>query len=400
MLGTAMPESVATQEDPVSNGKGDDFTHDVLLELFVTTSCPYCPSAEDVARQLSSEYSENFMFVTMVTDENDKARERSDDYQVLAIPDGVFDGGYRREIGGQSDTSTYEGHIEDCGDRDVPDIDLSVEVMDNEDGTMDVSYSTTYKDFFPFYDAHLRVYIVERFSRYPDIDEHPIPYGFIDYAFDEDVRLAAQVEMTDTTTWRYDDYENATFSNFVVIAALFDKTTGVERYVVESATTEITNILISDVEWTPEFPKNSDTMTIRANITGDVSEVEFEYAICTSGTCGVPKTTFMEIEEGSIYMVNIGGFGEDSESVHFKVIASDAGGNKIKTQLYDVEFGLGSEDEGSDFLSENGIVAASAGLILSLACVFGVLYLRNKKASDEIEELVEKLAQFETTKEE
>ena len=58
--------------------------------------------------------------------------------------DGVFDGGYRREVGGQSDTSTYEGHIEDSGERDVvANVELSVEAVDNG-GTMEISYTAKY----------------------------------------------------------------------------------------------------------------------------------------------------------------------------------------------------------------------------------------------------------------
>jgi len=384
-----------TSVPTIPEAKGDDFTHHVLLELFVTTSCGYCPSAEAVAKQLNSEYSENFVFVTMVLNENDKARERSDDYQVQAIPDGVFDGGYRREFGGQSDTSTYEGHIEDCGNRNVPEIDLSVEAMDNGDGTMDVSYSATYRDIYPFYDAHLRVYIVERESRYPDMDDHPIPYGFIDYAFDEDLRLAPQVETTDSTTWTYDDYENATFDNFVVIAALFDKTSGVERYSVQTATTETTNILISDVSWDPENPNNDDKMSVFANVTGDVSEVEFEYSLCTSGACGVPETEMMEVQEGSIYTVTVGGFDSDVESIHFKIIARDAGGNEVKTALIDLEYGMGSSSESSGIFEENGMLIASGGTIALLILVFAALFIRNKGSKQEIKELQERLAGME-----
>ena len=60
---------------PSASQKGEDFTHNVLLELFVTTWCGYCPSAEAVAKQLSGEYGEHFVFVTMVSDVNDKAQE-------------------------------------------------------------------------------------------------------------------------------------------------------------------------------------------------------------------------------------------------------------------------------------------------------------------------------------
>jgi len=352
--------------------KGEGFTHDVLLELFVTTSCQYCPSAEAVAKQLNMEYGEHFVFVTMVMDDDDhggngKARDRSQDYVVEAVPDGVFDGGYKREVGGQSDTSTYEGHIEDCGNRDVvANVELSVEAVDNGDGTMAVSYTAKYLDQLPFFDAHLRVYIAEKASRWPDKEGHPIPYGFIDYAFDKDVRLPTQMEMTESVDWRFDDYENATFQNFVVIAALFDKSSGVERYVVQSATTETTNIVIWDVKWDPLYPENYDDMTFRANVTGDVEEVELEYSLCTESSCGAPQYVSMEIEDGTTYVATAGDFGDDSISIHFKIIAKSPSGEEVKSELVELEFGgkSGTSDSKDEWVENGPVFYSGLGLIL------------------------------------
>jgi len=222
------------------------FSHVPLLELFSTTWCQYSPSAEEAARELNAEYGEHFSFVTMLTDVNGDAAARSDHYQVAGVPDAVFDGGYRREIGRQYGTDTYEGHIEDCGTRDPlpPRVELAVEAVDNGDGTMDVSYTATCTEALalPFLDAHIRVYIVEKESRYLDIDESPIPYAFLDYAFDEDIRLLSQVEVSDTVTWDFSDDENAAFDNLVVIAALFDKSTGVEGHAIQSATAERSSV--------------------------------------------------------------------------------------------------------------------------------------------------------------
>ncbi len=391
----AYPVTGSSNGEPADSPmKGEGFTHDVVLELFVTTWCGYCPSAEAVAKQLNSEYGEHFVFVTMVTDVNDKASQRSDDYQVAAIPDGVFDGGYRREMGGQEGTDTYEGHIEDCGNRDAPAIELSVEAVDNGDGSMDVTYSATYQDMFPFYDAHLRVYIAERVSRYPDVDGHNIPYGFIDYAFDQDVRLPAQTEMTETATWDFENHENATFSNYVIIATLFDKSSGLEGYAVQSATTETTNILISDVEWDPEHPSNDDSIDVKANISGDFTEAEVEYAVCTSGSCGVPEIVPMEIGEDGNYTAIMEKFGSDAESVHFRIVVRDSGGNEIMTQYYDLEFGEGSDEEES-FFESDGMFAASGGVIVMLAVVFFALYYRSSSSKDKMQELEDKLAEYE-----
>jgi hypothetical protein len=264
---------------------------------------------------------------------------------------------------------------------------------------MEIGYSATYKDMFPFYDAHLRVYIVERASRYPDVDGHAIPYGFIDYAFDEDISLSAQVETSDSTSFRFDDYENATFSNFVIIATLFDKSTGVEQYAVASATTETTNIYFSEVLWTPEQPSNSDDMTIFANVSGDVDEVELEYSICTAGACGVPNTVMMERIDGNgtLYTADMKDFNNDAESVHFKIIARDPGGNKVQTEMFDVIFGHGSGGEDDGIFSDTGTVAVSGAFVVILVAVLGGLFMRNRSAKDELQELQDRLDGYENS---
>ncbi len=393
LLGTVLvaPVNAEQQKADTEPQAGENFTHNVLLELFVTTWCGYCPSSEDVAKTLNGVYGENFVFATMVTDDdehggNGKAQERSDDYQVQAIPDGVFDGGYRREVGGQSDTDTYETAIEESGNRDVvATVDLEVDVVDNGDGTMEVSYSATYLDAFPFFDAHLRVYIVEKVSRWPDKDGHPIPYGFIDYAFDKDVRLTPQLETTETTTWEYDNHENATFDNYVIIAALFDKSSGVERYVVQSATTEEANILIDNVAWDPEYPKTSDEMTFYADVIGSFEKVELEYAFCTQDSCGAPEYIDMELEGEDTYTITVGDFSSDYVSIDFRIVATDSGGNQVRTELIIVEFGQkapGSGGESKAFY-EGAQGAGFLGLLALLAIPLTVRAIDGPRDDDE-----------------
>jgi len=376
-----MPLAQAEEQQQISPPhveKGENFNHNVMLELFSTTGCQYCPSAEEVARELNAEYGEHFSFVTMLTDVNDDAAARSDDYQVLGVPDAVFDGGYRREVGEQDGTDTYEGHIEDSGTRQdppPPSVELAVEAVDNGDWTMAVTYTATYTETLalPFFDAHIRVYIAEKVSRYLDIDENPIPYAFLDYAFDEDIRLLSQVETTDTMTWDFSDDENATFDNLVVIAAIFDKSSGVEQYVVQTATTETTNIVIDNVVWTPEYPRNTDDMSFWADVTGDFEEVELEYAICTDGMCGAPEYVTMESGEGPTFTTTVGDFGSDAESIHFRIIARNAAGNEVKSPLEELEFGLkapGSSSEDEAFHEDPqkmGAVAFGALLFVPLA---------------------------------
>ena len=393
---TPVSHAGSQAEQPPQTLAGEDFTHNVLLELFVTTWCQYCPATEEAAVEYSNAYGERFVFVSMVCDPdeggNEKAEERSQRYSVNSYPTAIFDGDYREDRSGSTE---YEDEIEECGEREpVAAVDLEVDMVDNGDGTMDVSYATTYHSdnpLMPVFQAHLRVYIVEKVSRYPNNQGHQIPYGFIDFAFDEDMDMASEAEMTDTVTWRFDDHENASFDNFVVIGAVFDRHTEPnERYVVQSATTEKSSVLFENIDWDPEYPKNSDDVTVWADVTGDFQDVQLEYAICTQDSCGANQYVDMELESGDTYTATMGDFGSDAVSVHFKIVASTSGGGEIKSELTELEFGLSpSGDGGSDGDDENfaqdpgkmGWVGLGVLLLVPLA-----VYFVDSKFEDEDED--------------
>jgi len=374
--------------------KGEDFTHNVLLELFVTTWCDRCPTSEEASVELNMEYGEHFSFVTMICDVNDDANARSEDYLVETYPTAIFDGGdeddraSENDSSGESDKDRYEGHIESCGGRDVDatPVDLSVDVQDLGDGEVRVSYSATYTNTDPtasqWFDCHIRVYVTERVSRYNNLEDEPIPYGFLDYAFDEDLRLLNQAEQTDQVDV---DTDGGEFDNIVVIAAIFDKRTGVEQYVVQTATTEENIIQISDVEWSPEYPENTDDMSFWADVAGNVDKVELEYAICTDGMCGAPEYVTMDLEDDTTYTATVGDFGSDAESIHFRIIATDPGGRETKSPLEELYFGQGGGGDSDDQPfhedpNKMGWVAFAVLVVVPLA-----VHLIDKRDEDEEE---------------
>lgn len=100
-----------------------DFTHTVVSELFVTTGCGYCPVAEEQLLDIFDNDGYPFWWVSMITNVNNKAADRQNDYPTIyGTPTAEFDGGYIETVGAQSDKSQYQEDIEDCGARDVPDV--------------------------------------------------------------------------------------------------------------------------------------------------------------------------------------------------------------------------------------------------------------------------------------
>lgn len=348
--------------------KGEDFTHSVILELFVTTWCEYCPATEEEAVKLNYEYKSNFFFVSMICDVNDKADERSRYYLVESYPTAEFDGGYRDERSGNADT--FEGHVEDSGNRDTYNVDLEVSMEKTDGNNINVGYSARYNDAFPpFFDCYLRVYILEKVSRHINNEDQPIPYGFLDFAFDKDLRLVTQTDQSESTTW---DASDCDFDNLIVVGAIFDKSTGSERYAVESASTEkYADIIISNITQEPEQPSSKDEVNIVAMINGSASSVELEYTYCVNDVCSVPETMNMT-QEGDNYIGKMGPF-ENGAEVHYKIIAKDSEGNDMETQLYNFTVGL------SNKVDDDGVPGFETVFMISAIGVCAIFSKRKKQ---------------------
>jgi hypothetical protein len=66
---------------------------------------------------------------------------------------------------------------------------------------------------------------VEKLSRWKNLDDDPIPFGFLDYAFDEDIILESNEWHNTSIQWNGTDaleYDVLNYNNLAVIAALFD----------------------------------------------------------------------------------------------------------------------------------------------------------------------------------
>ena len=77
----------------------EDFTHVVFAEEFTATWCVYCPSAAENLMKIYDDipdepyYHDQFFFVALITDVNDKADDRMGDYpDVTGYPTVIFDG--------------------------------------------------------------------------------------------------------------------------------------------------------------------------------------------------------------------------------------------------------------------------------------------------------------------
>jgi hypothetical protein len=191
--------STAAEEDP--KVPLADFTHTVFVEELTGSWCQYCPSAANTLNGIYNSQDYPFYFIALIEDKIQKANDRcTDDYNVGGYPTVHFDGGYESVVGAQDDESNYRDAIESCGNRVVPELTVEVTATDLGSGTLEVYVKITNMETED-YGGHLRTYISEIVSRYIMYDGNPYHYGFLDYAFDEDILIPAQDIWEDTVTW-------------------------------------------------------------------------------------------------------------------------------------------------------------------------------------------------------
>ena len=241
--------------NPTAELPAEDFTHAVFGEEFTATWCVYCPSAAENLMKIYDDvpdepyYHDNFFFVALITDVNDKADQRMDDYpDVTGYPTVIFDGNDEKVSGGQSDTSNYEQAIDTCGERDDTDISLGIEMNHLGADQLDVSVTMTWNEDAalgdPTFNGFVRAYIVEKVSRYNNYDGDPYHFGFLDYAFEESVELEPHEEKELNTIWiggehedkNGNDFSDIEYDNINIFVAFFnDESTSADKYVLESA---------------------------------------------------------------------------------------------------------------------------------------------------------------------
>ena len=253
---------------PSAEISDEQFTHAVFAEEFTATWCVYCPSAAEnlmlIYEDVPGEpyYDDNFFFVALITDVNDKADDRMGDFpDVTGYPTVIFDGNDEKVSGGQSSTANYEQAIDTTGQRDDTDISLEVEMNHLGNDKLDISIGMTWDEdgsfSNPTFNGYVRAYIVEKISRYNNYDGDPYHFGFLDYAFDQTVELEPREKQSLSTIWtggdhqdkNGNDFSDIDYDNINVFVAFFnDESTASDKYSLQSAFAIPPEIEIASIE--------------------------------------------------------------------------------------------------------------------------------------------------------
>ncbi|UCD74337.1 MAG: hypothetical protein JSV91_11160 [Phycisphaerales bacterium] len=230
--GTSGPQASSDQSQAAPLGKA---THTVFAEYGTATWCGYCKYAHGALKEIWAEGLYDFFYVSLVDDKDLWAKNRvRNDYNIYGFPTVFFDGGYDVRVGAGSvptAKAAYEAAINNCGARDVPDIEAQLSVVWLGNATMDIQLSIVNNEAYD-YEGYLRVYVTENESTLGWYDTWGYPYTFplLDYAFNEDLTIPAGGTWEGAVIWNGNDYDNGygvnfggiTMDNTTVIAAVFN----------------------------------------------------------------------------------------------------------------------------------------------------------------------------------
>ena len=242
--------------------RGNEFTHTIIGEFGTATWCGYCKYAHGALKNIYEGGWHPFYYVSLVCDVNTHAYERAiNELGLTGYPTVYFDGGYNAVVGAGSvegAQASYNSSIVDCGERDVNDVDIDLDVTWNGNAEMDISVTINNNEEST-YNGHLHVYVTEIVTSMNWIDSGGIPYTFpfLDYAFNEDISISSGGIWQDSINWDGHDYDNGygddfggiTYGNIMVIGAIFVSD--------ENYADDVTGYRIGDND-APNTPSNPD----------------------------------------------------------------------------------------------------------------------------------------------
>ncbi len=211
----------------------NDFSHAVFTEYATTTWCSNCPPASGGLYKLFSSEEYDFHYVTLISDVNPNARNRTwNGFFNVAIPAVYVDGGFSNLIGSAGSVNAtaalYEDLIAESGERsDVADVSIDSSATWDGNAKMTITITVT-NNQNKFYLGFLKSYVSEIESRWNDIDGDPYHYGFLDFAVNTIIFLGPGKEKTITVEWdgaadhRGLTFEDITQDNIEIATALFN----------------------------------------------------------------------------------------------------------------------------------------------------------------------------------
>lgn len=125
------------------NVRNEEYTHTIFIEEGTAQWCHNCPPVSDALYEIYNSSDYPFYFISLVSDKNINAKERlTQDYNILGYPTSFFDGGNEVIVGNKENIEAiYRSTIEQCSQRDVHDLNLSISSTWNNDEEFSIAIS-------------------------------------------------------------------------------------------------------------------------------------------------------------------------------------------------------------------------------------------------------------------
>jgi hypothetical protein len=188
--------------------------------------------ASSALKEVIQSTDQEFQYVSLVTDKNDIARDRSWlGYFNAAVPTVYFDGGYHQLIGNvqtiPATVDAYNDLIEESAARaSRRSISIQTDVVWLGNAEMEITITVTNNEP-SFYLGVIRSFVTEIVSRWNDYEGDPYGYAMLDFALKKPVFLRPGETKTYVQQWDGNEdhqgqtFEDITQDNIMVQTAIY-----------------------------------------------------------------------------------------------------------------------------------------------------------------------------------
>ena len=199
-----------------------NYTHTVFIGVASAQVCGPCHNWSNNVYNtyVSGDY--EFEYASMIAyDENGQvlnydAEDWSNNYSISTFPTTILDGDYQRITGDHIEQ--LPDALDSCGNRTVADITANVTVSWLGNATINVAI-TIQNNEGSQYNGSIHVFITEIISRYETSQGDSFHFGFLDFAFEENISINVGNTHTDSIIWNGNDHEDAHGDDFGDITA-------------------------------------------------------------------------------------------------------------------------------------------------------------------------------------
>lgn len=198
-----------------------EYSHNVFIGVAFTQGCGNChPWNKNIYdAYISGDYDFHYSAMIIYDAEGkvliQKAQDWEKTYGITSYPTSIFDGDFFRIVGNYPEL--LPNALNSSGNRTTANITANITASWIGNASMNVTISIKNNEISR-YNGYFRTFITEIISRYNTSKGDPFHFGFLDFAFDENISIDAGEAYTNSTIWNgneHGDEHGNTFGDIV-----------------------------------------------------------------------------------------------------------------------------------------------------------------------------------------